>query len=138
MAYRKTAVTPLLKHWSYCSLALSHRYDIFTHILQSSFNGTQQSCDCLNASEVILITGRELRSGVKCVVVIIVTVLLRPSVFHSIQFQRYRRTNHSEPVTIVKTIHFTPERSSLPVLMVWIKLLCLYQHSKPKHCGLCH
>ena len=33
----------------------------------------------------------------------------------SIQFQRYRHTNHSEPVTIVKTIHFTPERSSLPV-----------------------
>ena len=34
----------------------------------------------------------------------------------SIQFQRYRHTNHSEPVTIVKTIHFTPERSSLPVI----------------------
>ena len=29
--------------------------------------------------------------------------------------QRYRRTNHSEPVTIVTTIRFTPERSSLPV-----------------------
>ena len=27
MAYRKTAVTPLLTHWSYCNLALSHRYD---------------------------------------------------------------------------------------------------------------
>ena len=27
MAQCKTAVTPLLKHWSYCSLALSHRYD---------------------------------------------------------------------------------------------------------------
>ena len=25
MAYRKAAVTPLLTHWSYCSLALSHR-----------------------------------------------------------------------------------------------------------------
>ena len=36
----------------------------------------------------------------------------------SIQFQRYRHTNHSEPVTIVKTIHFTPERSSLPVIVV--------------------
>ena len=34
----------------------------------------------------------------------------------SIQFQRYRHTNHSEPVTIVKMIHFTPERSSLPVM----------------------
>ena len=26
MAQRKTAVTPLLTHWSYCSIALSHRY----------------------------------------------------------------------------------------------------------------
>ena len=26
MAWCKTAVTPLLTHWSYCSLALSHRY----------------------------------------------------------------------------------------------------------------
>ena len=26
MAQPKTAVTPLLTHWSYCSLALSHRY----------------------------------------------------------------------------------------------------------------
>ena len=26
MAYLKTAVTPLLTHWSYCSLALSHQY----------------------------------------------------------------------------------------------------------------
>ena len=34
----------------------------------------------------------------------------------SIQFQRYRQTNHNKPVTIVKTIHFTPERSSLPVI----------------------
>ena len=33
----------------------------------------------------------------------------------SIQFQRYRHTNHSKPVTIVKMIHFTPEQSSLPV-----------------------
>ena len=39
----------------------------------------------------------------------------------SIQFQRYRHTNHSEPVTIVKMIHFTPERSSLPVIyeLIW-------------------
>ena len=28
MALCKTAVTPLLTHWSYCSLALSHRYHI--------------------------------------------------------------------------------------------------------------
>ena len=26
MAYWKTAVTPLLTHWSYCSLAISHQY----------------------------------------------------------------------------------------------------------------
>ena len=34
MASCKTAVTPLLTHWSYCSLALSHRYkhiSIFYH-----------------------------------------------------------------------------------------------------------
>ena len=28
MAYCKTATTPLLTHWSYCSLALSHRYGV--------------------------------------------------------------------------------------------------------------
>ena len=26
MAYRKTAVSPLLEHWKYSSLALNHRY----------------------------------------------------------------------------------------------------------------
>ena len=41
----------------------------------------------------------------------------------SIQFQRYRHTNPSEPVTIVKTIHFTPERSSLPVMLVQFHLV---------------
>ena len=30
MALRKTAVTPLLTHWSYCSLALSHQYYIWS------------------------------------------------------------------------------------------------------------
>ena len=30
MALCKTAVTPLLMHWSYCSLALSHRFHIQT------------------------------------------------------------------------------------------------------------
>ena len=30
MALRKTAVTPLLMHWSYCSLALSHQYHLTT------------------------------------------------------------------------------------------------------------
>ena len=30
MAQRKTAVTPLLTHWSYCSLALSHQYELVT------------------------------------------------------------------------------------------------------------
>ena len=28
MAYRKTAVTPLLMHWSYCSLVLSHWFHV--------------------------------------------------------------------------------------------------------------
>ena len=28
LAQRKTAVTPLLTHWSYCSLALSSQYDV--------------------------------------------------------------------------------------------------------------
>ena len=36
MASCKTAVTPLLTHWSYCSLALSHRYH--NHVLMSSKN----------------------------------------------------------------------------------------------------
>ena len=31
MAKRKTAVTILLKHWSYCSLVLSHRYAILRY-----------------------------------------------------------------------------------------------------------
>ena len=30
MAYRKTAVTPLLMHWSYCSLALNHWYYVLS------------------------------------------------------------------------------------------------------------
>ena len=30
MAQCKTAVTPLLTHWSYCSLALSQRYSLVT------------------------------------------------------------------------------------------------------------
>ena len=30
--YRKTAVTPLLTYWSYCSLALSHRYSGMTYM----------------------------------------------------------------------------------------------------------
>ena len=33
IAYCKTAVTPLLTHWSYCSLALSHRDDILASSL---------------------------------------------------------------------------------------------------------
>ena len=28
MAYCKTAVTPLLMHWSHCSLALNHQFEI--------------------------------------------------------------------------------------------------------------
>ena len=36
MASCKTAVTPLLTHWSYCNLALSHRHDIW--ILKSGWD----------------------------------------------------------------------------------------------------
>ena len=37
MAYWKTAVTPLLVHWSYCSLAISHRCGPlqYSHFLQN-------------------------------------------------------------------------------------------------------
>ena len=31
MVYCKTAVTPLLTQWSYCSLAINHRYHTFKH-----------------------------------------------------------------------------------------------------------
>ena len=31
MTLCKTAVTPLLTHWSYCSFALSHQYDVMTY-----------------------------------------------------------------------------------------------------------
>ena len=33
MAKCKTAVTPLLMHWSYCSLALSHRYHQYSSVI---------------------------------------------------------------------------------------------------------
>ena len=33
MALCKTAVTPLLMHWSYCSFALSHRYALFVYTI---------------------------------------------------------------------------------------------------------
>ena len=32
MAKRMTAVTPLLTHWSYCTLSLSHWYDVTTRV----------------------------------------------------------------------------------------------------------
>ena len=38
MAYSKTAVTPLLTHWSYCSLALDHRYEVTVMVLQRRHN----------------------------------------------------------------------------------------------------
>ena len=37
MAQRKTAVTPLQTHWSYCSLALSHRYRSVPYVLMLWF-----------------------------------------------------------------------------------------------------
>ena len=41
MAYCKSALTPVLKHWSYCSLALSHQSDPFYHIVQGCFFHTE-------------------------------------------------------------------------------------------------
>ena len=38
-----TAVTPLLTHWSYCSLALSHRYE---HIMYIHITDISQKCCC--------------------------------------------------------------------------------------------
>ena len=62
MAQWKTAVSPLLMHWQYCSLSLSHQYavvmlcftvitsslpldlcDLFFYIIKSCFIGTRQS-----------------------------------------------------------------------------------------------
>ena len=36
MALCKTAATPLLTHWSYCSLALSHRYDLIGYLIRKA------------------------------------------------------------------------------------------------------
>ena len=41
MAYRKTAVTPLITHWSYCSLALSHRFKAKPREMQPCKHTTQ-------------------------------------------------------------------------------------------------
>ena len=47
MAWCKTAVTPLLMHWSYCSLALSHQYEIFTEaVLQTKHTGDVYKLRC--------------------------------------------------------------------------------------------
>ena len=43
MAWCKTAVTPLLTHWSYCSLALSHRSD--GHYWGYSLQWRHNECD---------------------------------------------------------------------------------------------
>ena len=48
MAWRKTAVTPLLSHWSYCRLALNHRDDWCRHC-DSPFHGWP-TCDLLFTS----------------------------------------------------------------------------------------
>ena len=33
MSWRKTAITPLLTHWSYCSLTLSHRFAALSYMV---------------------------------------------------------------------------------------------------------
>ena len=47
-AWCKTTAFPLLTHWEYCSLALSHRYvpHISSHVLHVGFNGTHQMSLC--------------------------------------------------------------------------------------------
>ena len=45
MAKQKTAVTQLLKHWSYCTLVLSHQYQCFSGcISNSNTRNTYDSC----------------------------------------------------------------------------------------------
>ena len=51
MTQCKTTVTPLLTHWSYCSLALSHWYICFIHT--SCFTDTV-AIICFSTREVIL------------------------------------------------------------------------------------
>ena len=50
MAQCKTAVTPLLMHWSYCSLALSHHYDdlVYWCIYTQPWGVKQLLIDMLN------------------------------------------------------------------------------------------
>ena len=42
MTERKTAVTPLLTHWSYCNPALSHRYHDGPTPITNQTNATHQ------------------------------------------------------------------------------------------------
>ena len=51
MAWCKTAVTPLLMHWSYCSLALSHQYEIVIEaVLQTKHAGDVCSLRCTHGN----------------------------------------------------------------------------------------
>ena len=73
MAWCNTAVTPFLTHWSYCSLALSHRYMIYViSMVQSS-----QQCDydgdlvpILNTSATTMLTegGWVAHSNKECLI----------------------------------------------------------------------
>ena len=55
MAQGNTAVTPLLTHWSYCSLALNHRYYVLCLIKQCLTGG--QNKLTLNTSSANLESG---------------------------------------------------------------------------------
>ena len=51
MAKHKTAVTPLLKHWSYCSLVLSHPYQWLSGCISNS--NTRNTYDSYWATDML-------------------------------------------------------------------------------------
>ena len=53
MIYFKTAVTPLLAHWSYCSIALSHQYVFMFPKNKSSMAWVDQINTVSQLSEVL-------------------------------------------------------------------------------------
>ena len=65
MALCKTAVSPLLTHWRYCSLALSHRHHSLISILQSLSSSLPFHVICLiySLQHVLLPVLQPERSG---------------------------------------------------------------------------
>ena len=57
MAWCKTAVTPVRQQWSYCSLALSHRYRIYKKTYQAH---KQNDCICLSIVRTFKKTDRAI------------------------------------------------------------------------------